>query len=52
MNHCPTCKRTLDETVETCPRCGSDLSTATNRHFNTSARNLSSDAVPLQIART
>ena len=27
MNNCPTCKRTLDETVETCPRCGSDLST-------------------------
>ena len=27
MNDCPTCKRALDETVETCPRCGSDLST-------------------------
>lgn len=27
MNNCPTCKRTLDEIVATCPRCGSDLST-------------------------
>jgi len=27
MNNCPTCKRALDETIETCPRCGSDLST-------------------------
>ena len=27
MNNCPTCKRTLEQAVLTCPRCGSDLST-------------------------
>ena len=27
MNNCPTCKRTLEKAVLTCPRCGCDLST-------------------------
>ena len=27
MNNCPTCKRTLEKGVLTCPRCGCDLST-------------------------